>query len=88
MAEKFSVNLCLTNFVNYRVEIFCLNLQDEYYSDRLPGTGHTCDECLKTFSSPGKLKQHEYSHTGETPFECKISGMIEKNTFACFDENI
>ena len=36
--------------------------------------GHTCEECFKTFSSPGKLKQHEYSHTGETPFECKIPG--------------
>jgi hypothetical protein len=45
-----------------------------------PGRGnggppaHTCDECLKTFASPGKLRQHEYSHTGETPFECRIQG--------------
>ena len=38
------------------------------------GGGHTCEECLKTFSSPGKLRQHEYSHTGETPFECNIAG--------------
>ena len=37
-------------------------------------TAHTCEECFKTFSSPGKLKQHEYTHTGETPFECKIAG--------------
>ena len=37
-------------------------------------TSHTCEECFKTFSSPGKLKQHEYTHTGETPFECKITG--------------
>jgi hypothetical protein len=35
---------------------------------------HTCDECLKSFASPGKLRQHEYSHTGETPFECRIQG--------------
>ena len=37
---------------------------------------HTCEECFKTFSSPGKLRQHEYSHTGETPFECKIPGKV------------
>ncbi len=39
--------------------------------------GHTCEECLKTFASPGKLRQHEYSHTGETPFECGIQGPVE-----------
>ena len=38
-------------------------------------TAHACEECFKTFSSPGKLKQHEYTHTGETPFECKIPGI-------------
>jgi hypothetical protein len=47
-----------------------------------PGRGnggppaHTCEECLKTFASPGKLRQHEYSHTGETPFECRIQGTL------------
>ena len=55
--------------------------QDDYYetsprhqSTLKPGGSHSCDECFKTFSSPGKLKQHEYTHTGETPFECKIPG--------------
>ena len=36
---------------------------------------YACEECEKTFSSPGKLRQHEYTHTGETPFECKIPGI-------------
>ena len=53
---------------------------DLYDSEELVGgvkvvqTAHACEECFKTFSSPGKLKQHEYTHTGETPFECKIAG--------------
>jgi len=44
------------------------------------GGPHTCEECLKTFSSPGKLRQHEYGHTGETPFECNITGCDKKFT--------
>ena len=58
-----------------------LFFQDDYYetsprhhSTLKPGGSHSCDECFKTFSSPGKLRQHEYTHTGETPFECKIPG--------------
>lgn len=31
---------------------------------------HRCTVCEKTFSSPGKLYQHMYSHTGERPFAC------------------
>jgi len=45
-----------------------------------PSGSHACEECFKTFSSPGKLKQHEYTHTGETPFECKIPGCDKKFT--------
>jgi hypothetical protein len=39
-----------------------------------------CEECMKSFSSPGKLRQHEYSHTGETPFECSVPGCEKKFT--------
>jgi len=63
------------------------DVEDDYYessprhqSTLKPGGSHTCDECFKTFSSPGKLKQHEYTHTGETPFECKIPGCDKKFT--------
>jgi hypothetical protein len=31
---------------------------------------HRCSLCEKSFSSPGKLYQHMYSHTGERPFAC------------------
>ncbi|XP_065331908.1 zinc finger protein PLAG1-like [Cloeon dipterum] len=31
---------------------------------------HQCGRCEKAFSSPGKLFQHMYSHTGERPFAC------------------
>eukprot|EP00092_Neocalanus_flemingeri_P031056 GFUD01033736.1.p1 GENE.GFUD01033736.1~~GFUD01033736.1.p1 ORF type:complete len:774 (-),score=112.56 GFUD01033736.1:2240-4561(-) len=61
--------------------------EDDYYetsprhpNNLKPGGSHACDECFKTFSSPGKLKQHEYTHTGETPFECKIPGCDKKFT--------
>ena len=47
---------------------------EELVAGKVVGTAHTCEECFKTFSSPGKLKQHEYTHTGETPFPCKITG--------------
>lgn len=32
---------------------------------------HICQVCLKSFTSPCKLTQHSYSHTGEKPFVCK-----------------
>lgn len=31
---------------------------------------HVCQVCLKSFTSPCKLTQHSYSHTGEKPFVC------------------
>ncbi|XP_075210897.1 uncharacterized protein LOC142318216 [Lycorma delicatula] len=34
-------------------------------------TRHLCPRCPKSFSSPGKLSQHMYSHTGERPFVCQ-----------------
>ena len=38
------------------------------------GPAFCCEECLECFSSPARLKQHEYSHTGETPFQCNVTG--------------
>ncbi|XP_059485655.1 zinc finger protein PLAG1-like [Neocloeon triangulifer] len=35
-----------------------------------PAKAHQCGRCEKAFSSPGKLFQHMYSHTGERPFAC------------------
>jgi hypothetical protein len=35
-----------------------------------PTKAHQCGRCEKAFSSPGKLFQHMYSHTGERPFAC------------------
>lgn len=31
---------------------------------------HSCSVCSKCFSTPGKLNQHMFSHTGEKPFVC------------------
>ncbi|VVD00017.1 zinc finger protein 708-like [Leptidea sinapis] len=33
---------------------------------------HVCNACDKRFSSPGKLSQHIFSHTGELPFACNF----------------
>ncbi|KAI8384409.1 uncharacterized protein BYT42DRAFT_472460, partial [Radiomyces spectabilis] len=32
---------------------------------------YPCQYCPKRFTRPSSLKTHEYSHTGEKPFECE-----------------
>ena len=59
--------------------------EGRYLSSGQAGRGpvYSCEDCDKTFASPGKLRQHEYTHTGETPFECSIPGQKKnfKGTF-------
>lgn len=31
---------------------------------------HKCDECSMSFRTPGNLKRHILTHTGEKPFNC------------------
>jgi len=57
--------------------------EGRYLSSGQGGRGpvvYSCEDCDKTFASPGKLRQHEYTHTGETPFECSIQGCDKKFT--------
>lgn len=35
---------------------------------------HICDVCGKRFTRPSSLQTHGYSHTGEKPFQCDVSG--------------
>ncbi|TIB17914.1 hypothetical protein E3P92_00856 [Wallemia ichthyophaga] len=38
------------------------------------GKIYTCEYCYKTFNRPSSLKIHTYSHTGERPFVCQVTG--------------
>lgn len=33
---------------------------------------HKCDECGRSFPTPGDLRAHGYSHTGNWPLRCPI----------------
>ncbi|OZJ05914.1 hypothetical protein BZG36_01196 [Bifiguratus adelaidae] len=35
---------------------------------------YVCPVCSKSFSRPSSLQTHEYSHTGEKPYQCDIKG--------------
>uniref|UniRef100_A0A8D0ETF6 C2H2-type domain-containing protein n=1 Tax=Strix occidentalis caurina TaxID=311401 RepID=A0A8D0ETF6_STROC len=38
------------------------------------GNDYTCEVCGKVFTCRSKLKQHQYMHTGEKPFNCRDCG--------------
>lgn len=50
-------------------------------SPRGQGSVYTCEICEKVFISPGKLKQHSYSHTGERPFACTLCNKAFSSRF-------
>ena len=84
---------CLFNYL--LLSISSVKFQDEFDENSprhlgvlKPSGSHACEECFKTFSSPGKLKQHEYTHTGETPFECKIPGLSFMNLCLTFIQTL
>ena len=58
------------------VDFDSADLEEDYPLSPSSASGpvFSCEECFKCFSSPGKLRQHEYTHTGETPFECEVEG--------------
>ncbi|VDL94632.1 unnamed protein product [Schistocephalus solidus] len=33
---------------------------------------HVCAHCPKAFVTPGDLRKHEYTHSGEWPFRCRV----------------
>lgn len=33
---------------------------------------HKCDECGRSFPTPGDLRAHGYSHTGNWPLRCPV----------------
>ncbi|KAI8880982.1 hypothetical protein K501DRAFT_154253, partial [Backusella circina FSU 941] len=35
---------------------------------------YQCERCPKWFSRPSALQSHTYTHTGEKPYQCDISG--------------
>ena len=78
-----------TSILTFWFTIFFIFQEDycegRYLSSGQAGRGpvYSCEDCDKTFASPGKLRQHEYTHTGETPFECSIPGQKKnfKGTF-------
>lgn len=43
--------------------------QAKYKNQKVP-----CDQCDATFHSAFYLKQHQLTHTGETPHACKVCG--------------
>ena len=51
----------------------------DYYHDLQTespvGNGnYSCEECVESFDQLYHLKLHEQTHTGESPFQCHVSG--------------
>lgn len=51
-------------------------LENNYHCDFLfepvPQNRFQCGVCEKSFNTPGSLKRHHRTHTGERPFQCQI----------------
>lgn len=68
--HKQTVNECTESGESSNISTQDSQQQLPVVSQMLRGR-HVCQVCSKSFTSPCKLTQHSYSHTGEKPFVCK-----------------
>lgn len=55
----------------------CADDLNSQYSPTNTGGLYSCEECLESFSQLEQLKQHELTHTGDTPFQCNVTGCVK-----------